>query len=133
MEGQLFSLTLTELRDLVYELAEKIILSIISMRQRCLENVGCIRALRETLKLDTLEPTSLARVIDFNGTVVNTFFDLFSGLYDQYNFSPDRCAVAWAALDLNQLHHPILAYVSPSPLSPLPSDPNGPLAEARCT
>jgi hypothetical protein len=36
------------------------------------------------------------------------------------------CAVALAALKLNQPHHPILAYVSPSPLFPLPSLPNVP-------
>jgi hypothetical protein len=48
-ESRLFGLTLTGLRVLAYELAEKIVLSIISMQQRRrLENVGCICSLRKT-------------------------------------------------------------------------------------
>jgi hypothetical protein len=45
----------------------------------------------------------------------------------------EHCAVDWTALNLNQPHHPILAYVPPSPLSCLPSGPNGSLAERRRT
>jgi len=93
LESRLFGLTLTDLRVLAYQLAEKNNLehnfnATKKMAGKCWLYSFLKR--NPELKLRTPEPTSLARAIGFNRTVVNMFFDLLSGLYDQYKFSPDR-------------------------------------------
>ena len=93
MESRLFGLTLTELRSLAYELAERNKLKHnFSSAKKMAGKDWLYSFLRRNpeLKLRSPEPTSLARAIGFNRTVVKQFFDLLSDLYDRYKFSPDR-------------------------------------------
>lgn len=93
MEGRLFGLTLTDLRTLAFELAERNNIkhnfnSEKRMAGKCWLYSFLARHKKVTLR--TLEATSAARAVGFNKPVVEKFFQLLVSLYDKYKFTPDR-------------------------------------------
>lgn len=93
MEGRLFGLTLTDLRTLAFELAERNNIkhnfnSEKRMAGKCWLYSFLDRHKNVTLR--TPEATSAARAMGFNKPVVEKFFQLLLSLYDKYKFTPDR-------------------------------------------
>lgn len=91
LEERLFGVTMTELREIAFQLAEK---NNISHNFNKLEKMAGKEWLysflerHPQLRLRNPEKTSLARAKGFNRTAVGKFFNLLQSVYDKYNFSP---------------------------------------------
>jgi hypothetical protein len=93
IEARFFGLKLTEVRGLVYDLAEKNKLSHNFnkvTKMDCKDWLYAFPKRRPELRLRSAELTSLARTMEFNRTIVKQFFCLLSSLYDKYNFTPNN-------------------------------------------
>lgn len=93
MESRLFGLTKTDLRRLAFQLAEKNGLNHPFNKETGLAGLdwasGFLKRHAE-LSLRAPEPTSAARAMGFNRTVVSSFYDLLSSLYIKHEFVPTK-------------------------------------------
>lgn len=92
MEAQLFGLTITELRDLAFQLAERN-----KLKHPFGENgkagIDWVRGFftrHPNLSMRRPEATSAARAMGFNKVAVKQFFNHLSNVVDTYQLTPDR-------------------------------------------
>ena len=91
LEQRLFGLTLTDLRQLAFELAEKNHISHTFNKEKKRAGKDWLYGFlkrHKQLSLRNPEKTSIARAKGFNYIVVQKFFDLLQSVYEKYHFSP---------------------------------------------
>ena len=85
----MFGLTTNDVKNLVFELAEKKNLPNSFNKAKRKASKDWLHRHKE-LSLRKLEATSAARAKSFNPQTVNKFFDLFEAMMDKYKFPPQR-------------------------------------------
>ena len=92
MEAQLFGLTINELRELAYELADRNQLPhpFGESGQAGIEWVRGFMGRHQRLSLRKAEGTSAAHAMGFNKPVVYKFFDLLISIVDTHKLTGDR-------------------------------------------
>lgn len=93
MESRLFGFTLSDLRSLAYQLAERNGLAHQFNKDKKMAGKTWLYKFLErhpNVKLRTPEPTSLARAMGFNRPAVQKFFSLLSDVLEKYKIPPER-------------------------------------------
>lgn len=93
LEERLFGITLTDLRILAFELAEKNKINHSFNQEKKMAGKGWLYSFLSRniqLSLRNPEATSMARAKGFNRVAVKTFFDLLGSLIEKYKFSPNN-------------------------------------------
>lgn len=93
MECRLFGLSLNELRQLAFELAERNNLLHTFNRRKSMAGKAWLYSFLKRhpeLRLRSPESTSIARAIGFNRPAVQQFFSLLSDVYCKHNLSPSQ-------------------------------------------
>jgi hypothetical protein len=93
LEERLFGITLTDLRLLAFELAERNGIQHSFNREKMMAGKCWLYSFLERnqqLRLRNPEPTSIARAKDFNRHSVTKFFELLASLKEKYRFSPNN-------------------------------------------
>ncbi|GBN47613.1 hypothetical protein AVEN_262722-1 [Araneus ventricosus] len=136
LEERLFAITLSDLRTLAFELAEKNnIPHVFNTEKRMPGKEWLYGFLKRHPKLTLRYPekTSIARAKRFNCVALNAFFDLLDSLYSKYKFSPNDIynADKTGILTMTNTHSKVLNHRSKKQVGTLASAERGVLVTAE--